>query len=264
MYGRALLIKAAAADKIRFFYRNNAAEYLSKATIGSYVTAPYVALDPDAVRYGITASGTLFEFSYSVVVAHELAHWHRGFHDPGYNTPDTNDMLNDPSYDYVGDTVRFEWQVSEELGIADKRQGYGAILNVRDGRFNLFDTSRQYLPDDVKVDIVRLGDRGADHPGSAGGSDIISYAGRTQATLTFALRGDDEVQGGDGSDFVYGGAGNDVIRGGAGSDTLWGDDGDDTLVGGEGTDYLRGGAGDDTLHLSGDGGGQRTGTAATM
>lgn len=102
---------------------------------------------------------------------------------------------------------------------------------------------------------------------SASGLDVDAaqfrafwLASDTEGFLKYAMRGDDELNGGDpGSDVLNGHTGNDIIRGnggddqlngGLGNDSLSGGDGNDLLIGGAGNDYLNGGNGVDTADFS--------------
>ena len=77
--------------------------------------------------------------------------------------------------------------------------------------------------------------------------DLIQ-SGNAEGFQSWALSGDDVINGSSYNDYLKGYSGNDQINGGTGNDTLDGSNGNDTLNGGSGDDTMVGGAGNDTLN----------------
>lgn len=77
------------------------------------------------------------------------------------------------------------------------------------------------------------------------GNDVIQ--GTNGSQQIFGMTGNDKIFGNGGHDNLYGYLGNDQLNGGAGNDFLNGWDGRDTLKGGTGNDILYGGKGADNL-----------------
>ncbi|MEO5350221.1 MAG: hypothetical protein H7836_11310 [Magnetococcus sp. YQC-3] len=69
-----------------------------------------------------------------------------------------------------------------------------------------------------------------------------------QGLLSYALEGNDEVNGSSGNDTIYAFTGNDRLNGNSGDDYINGDEGNDELLGGDGNDTLIGVSGNDTLN----------------
>ena len=90
---------------------------------------------------------------------------------------------------------------------------------------------------------IRIGNRGNNTLNGTDGSDIL-----------LGLGGNDVLNGGGGTDLLMGGGGNDTLNGGSGSDIVSGDGGNDTLVykmaeNVSSIDLYNGGSGTDTLRL---------------
>lgn len=205
----------------------------------------YMLVNPDKKVWAVNATGELFSMSTEVVIAHELGHA-GGLSDPLFNLATgavTDAMLNNNSYDYAGDALRFENQVADALGMEDKRVSYGGSLLSDDGRFGLLRQGFSYT-DDQEVSIVRFGDQAeGQFDNDIDFSDWLS----APDVLAFGFTGADTMKGSAGVDQFWGGAQDDEIRGNDGNDRLFGEEGDDHLYGGAGADVLDGGAGSDTL-----------------
>jgi Ca2+-binding RTX toxin-like protein len=106
---------------------------------------------------------------------------------------------------------------------------------------------------------------GADRYQGGGGSDLVSYAARSDAVVADVDNAADDGAAGEGDDIrtdvelIAGGAAGDtlsgdgsaeVLTGGAGDDRLAGNGGNDSLDGGAGADTLDGGSGTDTVDFS--------------
>ena len=90
---------------------------------------------------------------------------------------------------------------------------------------------------------IRIGNRGNNTLNGTDGSDIL-----------LGLGGNDVLNGGGRTDLLMGGGGNDTLNGGSGSDIVSGDGGNDTLVykmaeNVSSIDLYNGGSGTDTLRL---------------
>ena len=172
-------------------------------------------------------------------------------HPKGGSSP-SEQVLNGPTYDYVGSAVQFEHEVQDEIGDpADARASYEAAFFTGVYGYTLFQPGDS-LTSGRHVDIVRVDtDYGRDHAANID----ISARGDGLAMLAFGLSGDDKIIGGNGNDFLYGGMGDDDLNGGSGNDHIWGGDrassassGKDKAVGGAGNDVLRMGGSEATAH----------------
>lgn len=205
----------------------------------------YMLVNPDKKVWAVNATGELFSMSTEVVIAHELGHA-GGLSDPLFNLASGavgDAMLNNNSYDYAGDALRFENQVADALGMENKRVSYGGSLSSDDARFGLLRQDFSYT-DDQDVSIVRFGDQADGQlDNDIDFSDWLSAPG----ILAFGFTGADTMKGSAGTDHFWGGAQNDQIRGNDGNDRLFGEAGDDHLLGGAGSDVLDGGDGSDIL-----------------
>jgi hypothetical protein len=162
-----------------------------------------IVFNSDGIAHQLTADETIL---------HELIHAINGTTDnaaPNYTTP---------GWDYVGDTVRFEQSIYNEVGDTNVRASYEALV-----------------PKDefVKYDIPL----GPNYPHPFGlvlsdvkGTDLIDVSDRVDDVLLFGNGGDDTITAGSGNDTLYGGTGYDVLIGGIGRDYV---------VGGEGRDEIR-------------------------
>lgn len=164
--------------------------------------------------------------------------------------------------DFHGDAVRFENQVSDELGGRwDYRPGYFAFL---ESGLNLtipstpLGQSRTSWTDGQAFDTV-VRDVSSISNVAAPGKNI-DLTGRTEIEKFLIIAHVDttgqSIASGEGDDYIYALNGNDVVSamgggdyvdGGNGNDTLFGGEGDDRLLGNLNQDALFGGAGDDIL-----------------
>lgn len=244
-------------------------EFRSVDGIGSKVgdpstSSPIVNIDVEQIdtHSFIDSSGVVHQLDFVHAVVHELIHLSGPIGMPYPGDIDSADFST-PGTDYVGDTVRIEQGIFDELGLPS-RNSYVSMVENTD--LAALGADADSLTGNEAVGIVV--------------SDIsdlneIDLSDRTDSVLVLGNSGDDYILGGAGADFLYGGEGhdnieggdgNDLIVGGAGADVLYGGDGDDIIVGGkrvhgafgeiyvendEAGDMLIGGAGYDTYYISG-------------
>lgn len=205
--------------------------------------------DPSATFVAFDETGRSFSLETRVVFAHELSH-STGRLDVASDLPDgvTSDaLLNTATFDHVGDNLRYEHQVSDELGISTKRLSYLGSFREGDSRFADYDLTESFSNDQV-VSIVRLGDQATSQIDND--IDFSAYTSNPDV-LAFGFTGDDTMKGSGGIDHFWGGTGHDELRGNGGADRLHGEAGDDQLFGGDGADHLYGGDGEDVLRGEG-------------
>jgi len=137
--------------------------------------------------------------------------------------------MNGASYDFMGDVLRKQMDISYELDV-QVQISYDAVMLSGTTLFSQFQTGFSYSAGG-EVDIARLGTTG---------NDTLDHSNRTDgsADLLFGLGGEDVLRGGAGGDYLWGGADDDELYGGDDSDLLSGDGGSDILDGGGGTDVV--------------------------
>jgi hypothetical protein len=246
---RQMLETLAAAGPIRISTSTSFGQsFVPAQSIGVGVTSDaFINLNTSEVIWAISSWGTMFQMQFATIVAHELAHWALGHHDPAL-PPVANPLMNNPTYDYVGDTVRTEWQVDIERGATNHRATYQSALGVIDARLPFLNTARDYVPDGY-VSIVRYGDRDQPvSPSVVDPNDVIDVSGFIyDSALLFGFAGEDTIKGTPNADYIYAGSDTDDVSGNGGNDLIDGEGGSDVIDGGHGNDQLIGGSGDDTI-----------------
>ncbi|NJR78381.1 calcium-binding protein [Sphingomonas corticis] len=211
--------------------------------------ASYMLFDPSVNFLAFDETGRSFSVETRVVFAHELSH-STGRLDVASDLPNgaTSDaLMNTATFDHVGDNLRYEHQVSDELGISTKRLSYLGTFREGDSRFADYDLTESFSNDQI-VSIVRLGDQATSQIDND--IDFSAYTSNPDV-LAFGFTGDDTMKGSGGTDHFWGGTGHDELRGNGGADRLHGEAGDDRLYGGDGSDHLYGGEGQDVLRGEG-------------
>jgi hypothetical protein len=197
--------------------------FMIPATSGtpSYLGFNLSAID---VFYYFNDHGYIVKELPVITIIHELIHYGLGLMD----TDNDHSLMNGPSYDFDGDTLRKQNQISREAGFNDNIQiSYSATFfnyPANDSRFDTLEMGKSYSHDEI-VDIVRLGNDSPLLP------DLLDMSHRTDGSrdILFGFGGNDTLRGGGGRDFLYGGNHNDTLDGGAGSDFIDGEDGTDTV-----------------------------------
>jgi Ca2+-binding RTX toxin-like protein len=139
-------------------------------------------------------------------------------------------MLSDGYHGGIYTGVNFRYSGSAIVG--GTLTGYIAATNVNT-------TTLTYTPDFVASGF------------SLNAVTAYNYiqTGNAVGLNTWALSGNDTLNGSNYSDYLIGYDGNDSISGAGGNDTLDGGTGNDTLSGGAGNDTLIGGLGNDTYYV---------------
>ena len=143
----------------------------------------------------------------------------------------TNYFLNEPSYGYRLDEIRFHDGTTWNVTLVKEK-----VLAGTEGP----DTLIGYLGTDSISGLA-----GNDNITGGTGNDTLD--GGLGDDRLYGEAGDDVLLGGAGNDSLYGGQGNDILAGNEGDDSLYAGEGDDTLQGGDGNDVLYGESGNDTL-----------------
>lgn len=178
----------------------------------------------DNLRF-INQYGKLETCDFQTALVHEFSHALNGLRDPK-----KADIV---AGDYVGDNVRFENLVREELGL-DPRLSYFNVVPKDFANSNPAGFKKGYT-DGQKVDLIVVASQKAfdgpvDTTSKGSSRDLLMGHGKENNTLL----------GGGGDDFLYGFAGTDQLSGDDGNDFLFGGDGNDRLYGNEGEDHLHG------------------------
>ncbi|TBY26643.1 calcium-binding protein [Rhizobium leguminosarum] len=222
----------------------------------------FVGIDKEEIEEHsfIDDRGKVFAWEFVDIVLHETIHAVKGFDD---NVASNYVTLG---WDYVGDVVRLERDITAELNM-DVRNSYEAVLKNID-LASIGATVGQSLTFGRQVDLVLSDIKPKD-------AEDINVSDREAPVLVIGGHGDDSIRGGKAGDFIYGGVGQDRIIGHSGVDILFGNDGDDVIIGGtgnfgsieagllsgsfdkrtstsdNGADYLTGGAGNDKFFVDG-------------
>jgi hypothetical protein len=172
-------------------------------------------LDAMSHTFFFNRTGHLVSDIPNLIIAHELFHAIRNTEDLVGTGPfgiATNADLNNPSFDYDGETVPLQNDVANDLGLYYWNQvSYESGIsdnNPRDSRFSQLRTDISYSDNQV-INIVRFGDRG--FPQST--PDFIDFSQRTDGKniVAFGFGGNDTILGESGSNFLYGGPGDDTL-----------------------------------------------------
>jgi hypothetical protein len=150
---------------------------------------------------------------------HELCHAIFGTSDPSLND------LNTPGFDFLGDNVRLENLILNEMGVSDQRIGY----------FATFDTGvdyREFYTGGAQVDYAFKNDLGFAFV------DASQSMQKNQNGLLIGSATSEALTGGNGDDYLWGLDGADFLAGGGGKDSLIGGSGSDVLDGGGADDFI--------------------------
>jgi len=173
-------------------------------------------IDLELLTHGnvVDEEGFVRKVTATEIVVHELIHIIRDERDP--ELPNYTDSGND----YVGDVVREEQTILEEIG-GPVRASYYASLDDR--VFNeVGATYEKSLTDGNNVSTVIV-------DGEV--KNAIDVSWKTDNALILGLNQADTITGTQGDDYIYGGSGDDVLMGELGRDVINGNEGRDILVG---------------------------------
>lgn len=186
-------------------------------------------------RTVIDAHGKAVNYTLQFALLHEISHALNNLHDP------TPQQL--AAHDYVGDNVRYENLMRDELG-KDARTSYYNIMKNNEfaDRQPGFDNGYTH---GAKIDLGVISNHttGAVIDTTSLGSSSDLLIGGSVANNMFTS--------GAGVDFLYGFKGLDKLDGGDGDDFLFGGDDNDILIAGTGSNTLDGGTGKDLAELTG-------------
>ena len=154
---------------------------------------------------------------------HELIHAINGT--PDLVDPVTGNALggadrdyNNPNFDFLGQTVRLQNQISQErdFGPGYSQVGYDATFDTAPA---IFRNDISYT-EDKTIDIAYFDNNRNLSP------NVLDLSLRTDNSrdLIIGLSGNDHINGGAGRDYLYGGVGDDTISGGSGEDVIYGGD----------------------------------------
>ena len=203
--------------------------------------------------------GSIQPASLERIIVHELVHATLGLKDlvdehgelfpkrPDFG-PRVNEMLADPTSDFMGETVRLTNKIMEKLYQEPHRGHYVNFATLGES-VGIVVTGADY-------DQVIFGPQFSTHHIEINRLGSVNEDGADEKAIIIGGAGNETINAGDGDDFVHAGKGNDFIEGGEGRDHLIGGDGQDTLFanylleGDDGaSDYLQGGAGQDIYHI---------------
>ena len=184
----------------------------------------------------IDARGHLVEPNFQIALLHEFSHALNNLEDP------TADQL--ANFDYVGDNVRAENVIRDELGFLPRTSYYciesDSFFENNPAAFTHGYTNGQ------RVDLIVISHADFGH-------NITTTGQGTSRDLLLGAGGDtgNVLKSGAGDDFLYGYAGADTLDAGDGDDYLLGGADKDILIAGAGNNVMDGGAGKDVAELSG-------------
>lgn len=166
-------------------------------------------------------------------VIHELIHAIAGFRDlvdPSTGLPPVDERYdyNNPSFDFLGQTVQLQNTIFQEMGWGTcySQVGYNATRDVDPA---VLRTDISYTEGNL-IDIAYF-DTSNRTP------NVLDLSRRTDKLndLIIGLDGNDRINSGAGRDYLYGGIGDDTISGGSGNDVIHGGD-RKTVVAADGID----------------------------
>ncbi|MDF1716194.1 MAG: calcium-binding protein [Antarcticimicrobium sp.] len=217
----------------------------------------------------LSLDGTLEKLTLHRAVMHEIMHCYK----PLLFEKKIERHFDDPSFDKMGDVVRWTNKIMDELSEQPGRGAYQTLFASSDPVVDYiqfwepyiageFDAAFLFLPKNPKSINLFSSENGVSG-GRADSADLViafeysnkistgdgndGVVGAGKKDIVFAGSGRDVVYGQDGADILKGGKGRDFLFGGKGKDQLQGGSGWDTLVGGEKKDKIYGQGGDDDI-----------------
>lgn len=158
--------------------------YFIKPSSATASAPPYIMINPGVTFSSITFDGQVAAIDHLRILAHEIGHWGNDTHDPiGVPARTISDSdLNNPSFDAVGSSVRYEREVSNQIDDSPTRSTYFSTVLSSDAASMEVVYSQSSWTFGHTVTTVRVGG-----PGTTPtlGPDDVGYASPADNYISF-------------------------------------------------------------------------------